>query len=333
MGAGSMLMGKATRLHEMLLGMNKVLDCPVTLKMRTGISNELNQRNAHKIIQKIRIWSLTASMEHGLHQPLVNGVTIHGRTRQQRYSKYADWDYIGTCVDAGRAGIEVLSSQLHQENYFCQETIAKANALNPDGIQIHNDSYRFSGTSVPAIPVIGNGDVLSWQEYYSHVEQYGTTSNLLARGVLIKPWLLTEIKERRDWDISSAERLGILRSFVNEGLIHWGSDQLGVNKTRRFLLEWLSFLHRYVPLGLLEHYPQKIGQKPVVFYGRDDLETLMGSDNAVDWVRISELLLGKAPDDFSFLPKHKSNSYVIDSQSRVSVSSSGFVLNEVTESG
>lgn len=30
-------------------------------------------------------------------------VQLHGRTRQQRYSKLADWEYIKECVQAVRA--------------------------------------------------------------------------------------------------------------------------------------------------------------------------------------------------------------------------------------
>ena len=53
----------------------------------------------------------------------------------------------------------------------------------------------------------------------------------------------------------------------------------------RFLLEWLSFLHRYVPVGILER-PQKINERPPHFIGRNDLETLMASQKASDWIKI-----------------------------------------------
>jgi tRNA-dihydrouridine synthase 3 len=100
-----------------------------------------------------------------------------------------------------------------------------------------------------------------------------------------------------------------LISTSNYGLEHWGSDQQGVSTTRRFLLEWLSFLNRYVPAGLVESPPQRMNQRPPLYFGRCDLETLLSSPNSADWIKISELLLGPVPDQFSFVAKHKSNSY------------------------
>ena len=46
---------------------------------------------------------------------------------------------------------------------------------------------------------------------------------MVARGALIKPWIFTEIKERREWDISSRERLELIRK-VRGYLLYYFSD-------------------------------------------------------------------------------------------------------------
>lgn len=95
--------------------------------------------------------------------------------------------------------------------------------------------------------MVGNGDILSWEDWHSHqhmLEQNivhvaaqaariapdapgatvdeieGDRSTLglascamLARGALVKPWLPQEIKEQRVIDIPATERLDILRKF------------------------------------------------------------------------------------------------------------------------
>ena len=109
---------------------------------------------------------------------------------------------------------------------------------------------RSQSPALKQIPLIGNGDIFSYTDYEDKILKRVKNDNnlfptaMLGRGALIKPWLPTEIKEKRHWDISASERLDMLKDFVRFGLEHWGSDQQGVNQTRRFLLEWLSFLHR-----------------------------------------------------------------------------------------
>lgn len=158
-------------------------------------------------------------------------------------------------------------------------------------------------------PFIACGDVMNWEDVEEHKKLHGVDALMIGRGALIKPWIFTEIKERRHWDISANERFDLMREFSNYGLEHWGSDARGVENTRRFLLEWLSFTCRYVPIGLLEAMPPKINWRPRPYIGRSDLETKLGSPNSQDWVELTEMLLGKTPEGFSFTPKHKSASY------------------------
>jgi tRNA-dihydrouridine synthase 3 len=54
-------------------------------------------------------------------------------------------------------------------------------------------------------------------------------------------------------------------------LTHFGTDTVGVNKTRRYLCEALSFQYRYIPIGLLERLPARINERAPAFQGRDEL--------------------------------------------------------------
>ena len=130
----------------------------------------------------------------------------------------------------------------------------------------------------------------------------------------MKPWLPLEIKESRHFDISAPERLDILKKFCHHGLEHWGSDTQGVATTRRFFLEWMSFLCRYSPVGITEKI-QKMQDRPPSFVPRSDLEKMLSSKNPQDWIQISAMFLGPVSIEFKFEPKHKSNSYSADRSS------------------
>ncbi len=76
---------------------------------------------------------------------------------------------------------------------------------------------------------------------------------------------------------------------------------------RRFLLEWLSFAHRYIPIGLLEEGRQAavLAWRNPGVVGRSALETRLASDHPAEWVALSEMLLGRTPPNYVFIPKHK----------------------------
>ncbi|TKX24986.1 tRNA-dihydrouridine synthase [Elsinoe australis] len=289
-GAGSALMDNPGRMEKILRGMNAVSnEVPITVKIRMGTRD--NQPTADKLVQRLVVGG-GESQELGEGPAGIAAITLHGRSRQQRYTRSADWEYIAQTAS--------IVDRLQSAQDASTDTVREVD-----------------GRDLPAagkVFFVGNGDCYSHEDYNAHLSQGKVDAVMIARGALVKPWIFEEIEAGQYLDKSAKERLEYVERFARYGLEYWGSDEVGVGITRRFLLEWLSFSCRYVPVGILEHLPPRLGDRPPPFKGRDELETLLCSPNYKDWIKISEMFLGPAHRDFQFQPKHKSNSYEIEAE-------------------
>jgi tRNA-dihydrouridine synthase 3 len=261
-GAGSALLNNGAKLEKILRGMNTLSDdIPVQVKIRTGVKD--NAPNAGSLAERLILGGQSAQ-EAG-HGPCgIAAMTLHGRSRQQRYTKSANWEYI--------ANVGAMIKELRAKQDELADTVREADPRD----QANSGKVYF----------IGNGDVYSHVDYNNHIKEAGVDSVMIARGALIKPWIFEEIEKGQYLDKSATERLQYVEKFCKYGLDTWGSDEMGIGTTRRFLLEWLSFTYRYIPLGLLEHMPPKINERPPPFKGRDQMETLLASGNYRDWIAI-----------------------------------------------
>jgi hypothetical protein len=141
---------------------------------------------------------------------------------------------------------------------------------------------------------------------------------MIARGVLIKPWIFREaIGAPRPgascapgapqpgapyvpsgyWDITGEERLGIYRRYVELAREHWGQsrpelDDYGRTRLREFLRWHAGFWCRYAPRRADGTWPSMQQREPLTD-PRSPLEALLSrsDDAALDYVA-DELLRG-----------------------------------------
>ena len=79
-GAGSALLTRPKKLEAIVRSAAATATkCGITFKTRTAYYKQ--DRLAHTILPHAKEWGAQA-------------VTLHGRSREQRYSKLADWEYI-----------------------------------------------------------------------------------------------------------------------------------------------------------------------------------------------------------------------------------------------
>jgi len=185
-GAGSALLDHQSKLERIIAGMNVVSkDVPITVKIRTGTKD--GKPTAERLIERLILGGFEAQ-EIGQGASGVAAITLHGRSRQQRYTRRADWSYIAECA--------TLIKSLNRKSDDLSDTIREADER----------SWPTSGK----VYFLGNGDCYSHEDYYDHIQQASVDSVMIARGALMKPWIFEEIEKGQYRDKSATERLALV---------------------------------------------------------------------------------------------------------------------------
>jgi len=205
-GMGAALLQKPKRLGRLIEGMVAELSVPVTVKLRLGWSESL--QNASEVARVAEEAGAAAIM-------------VHGRTRDQRYSRAADWDSIARIA------------------------------------------------SERTVPVIGNGDLVTFYETERRWRESGVASVMIGRGALIKPWIFREIAEQRAIEPGAEERIGIYFELGRYMKEHFRDDEKGRERAMRFMPWHLRFLCRYRPFPR-EQYEEASREHPLLQSRYDD---------------------------------------------------------------
>lgn len=108
-GLGASLLQKPRKLGRLVEALRQAVAVPVTVKLRTGWSDAAeNVREVARVCE-----------ESG-----ASAIAIHARTRNQRYSRPADWDLIGRI--AAERGIPIVGNGDILTHYEAHDRMAKA---------------------------------------------------------------------------------------------------------------------------------------------------------------------------------------------------------------
>ena len=179
-GDGSALLKNPTLCGEIIKKCVDASSVPVTVKIRAGWDkHSINATEIAKIAES-----------NG-----ASAITIHGRTREQMYEPYADYDIIARVKSAVK------------------------------------------------IPVIGNGDIFSYEDAKRMIEQTGVDSIMVGRGALGNPFIFDEISTgfsgKPYTPPTIFEKLAVAREQVKSMILEKG-EHVGICEARKHLAWYIK---------------------------------------------------------------------------------------------
>lgn len=130
-------------------------EIPITAKIRMGIKSDAP--TAKSLIKRL------------VYETDVQAITIHGRSREQRYTKLNDWDYIKECA---------VEAKKHEADYKAEN----------DGKITESTARSYD------LQFIGNGDIYDARDWHRIMDSCPELDAIsIGRGCLIKPWILKKL--------------------------------------------------------------------------------------------------------------------------------------------
>jgi tRNA-dihydrouridine synthase 3 len=175
-GLGASLLRKPTRLGRLVAAMKAAVAIPVTVKLRAGWHED-----------KVNVSEVARACEEGG----ADAIAIHGRTREQRYSKAADWDLVGRV--AAERGVPVIGNGDILTAYEARERRARSgvrSVMLGRGALIKPWLFREIKEDKTWLPTPEERFAVLWRFVELQREHFGPDERGRKRAMRFLPWHL-----------------------------------------------------------------------------------------------------------------------------------------------
>ena len=175
-GLGASLLRKPTRLGRLVATMKGAVSIPVTVKLRAGWHED-----------KVNVSEVARACEEGG----ADAIAIHGRTREQRYSKAADWDLVGRVAAERRVPVigngDILTAYEARER---RERSGVRSVMLGRGALIKPWLFREIKTGTTWLPTPEERFAVLWRFVELLREHFGADERGRRRAMRFLPWHL-----------------------------------------------------------------------------------------------------------------------------------------------
>jgi tRNA-dihydrouridine synthase 3 len=255
-GLGAHLLRRPKALGKFISGLTQVSKLPITVKIRTGWSNDAI--NVHEVCQILEESGAAA-------------ITVHGRTREQRYTRAANWELIGEVVKNRNIPIigngDILThyeAQYRKAVSGCSAVMIGRGALiKPWIFQELREGRALNPTSEERVQIYWR--LAQYMKEHFHNDEKGKR-----RAWYFLPWHFSFFCRYRPWEQSSWEERARSHPLIQTRPV----DELDISPLESLLRSESPAVHEQISAALWESesYEDALGELIKLSEGPQEIE-------------------------------------------------------------